>query len=84
VGATSLAFVSQRAAADGVLTELGLAKRVEAVHGCRGIGKRDMVHNSALPAIAVDPETYEVRADGVLLRCEPASRLPLARLYHLF
>jgi urease subunit alpha len=84
VGATSIVFVSQRAARDGGLAELGLRKHVTAVHGCRGIGKRDMVHNAALPAIAVDPETYEVRADGLLLRCEPASRLSLARLYHLF
>jgi urease subunit alpha len=51
---------------------------------CRGIGKRDMVRNAALPRITVDPESYEVRADGELLRCEPASRLPLAQLYHLF
>jgi urease subunit alpha len=43
-----------------------------------------MVHNDALPSITVDPETYEVRADGVLLRCAPASKLPLAQLYHLF
>ena len=84
VGATSIAFVSQRAAAEGRLGDLGLSKHVVPVRRCRGIGKRDMVHNGALPAIAVDPETYEVRANGVLLRCPPASRLPLARLYHLF
>jgi urease subunit alpha len=84
VGATSLSFVSERAAAGGGLRELGLSKRIVAVRGCRSIGKRDMVHNAALPDIAVDPETYEVRADGVLLQCEPAARLPLAQLYHLF
>jgi len=84
VGATSIAFVSQRAAAEGKLGELGLSKHVVPVRRCRGIGKRDMVHNAALPAISVDPETYEVRADGVLLQCPPASSLPLARLYHLF
>ncbi len=84
VGASSITFVSRRAALEGGLTELGLAKHVVAVQGCRGIGKRDMVHNSALPSITVDPETYEVRADGELLRCGPASRLPLAQLYHLF
>jgi urease subunit alpha len=84
VGATSIAFVSQRAVADGQLGELGLSKHVVAVRRCRGLGKRDMVHNDALPTITVDPETYEVRADGVLLRCPPASRLPLAQLYHLF
>jgi urease subunit alpha len=84
VGATSIAFVSQRATLEGGLDAVGLTKRVVAVGGCRGLGKRDMVHNDALPAIKVDPETYEVHADGVLLRCEPASQLPLARLYHLF
>jgi urease subunit alpha len=84
VGATSLAFVSARAAAGGRLEELGLTKHVVGVSGCRGLGKRDMVNNDALPSIAVDPETYEVRADGELLRCEPARSLPLAQLYHLF
>jgi urease subunit alpha len=84
VGSTSIAFVSQRAAADARLSQLGLGKRVVPVRRCRSIGKRDMVHNAALPAITVDPETYEVRADGELLRCEPAARLPLAQLYHLF
>jgi urease subunit alpha len=83
-GATSLAFVSRRALAEGNLPALGLAKQLTAVHGCRGIGKRDMVHNDALPRIEVEPETYEVRADGVLLRCEPAARLPLAQRYSLF
>jgi urease subunit alpha len=84
VGATSIAFVSQRAALEGGLAELGLVKHVVPVRGCRGIGKRDMVHNDALPKITVDPETYEVRADGQLLRCGPASKLPLAQLYSLF
>jgi urease subunit alpha len=83
-GATSIAFVSQRAELEGGLDELGLAKRVHPVRRCRGLGKRDMVHNDALPSIRVDPETYEVRADGVLLRCEPAKVLPLAQLYNLF
>jgi urease subunit alpha len=84
VGATSIAFVSARAAAEGNLGEVGLSKRVVPVSRCRGLGKRDMVRNSALPSIAVDPETYEVRADGVLLRCEPATCLPLAQRYRLF
>jgi urease subunit alpha len=83
-GTSSLAFVSRRAAAEGGLERLGLSKAVAPVRRCRGIGKRDMVHNAALPRIEVDPETYEVRADGVLLRCEPASKLALAQLYHLF
>jgi urease subunit alpha len=84
VGSSSIAFVSRRAATEGSVHDLGLCKRVVAVSGCRGIGKRDMVHNAALPSITVDPESYEVRADGELLRCEPAARLPLAQLYHLF
>ncbi len=84
VGSASIAFVSQRAALEGGLAELGLAKHIVAVSRCRGIGKRDMVHNDALPKITVDPETYEVRADGRLLRCGPAAKLPLAQLYHLF
>ncbi len=84
VGATSIAFVSPRAAAERTLDDLGLGKRIVPVRGCRGIGKRDMVHNAALPSMSVDPESYEVRADGELLRCEPASKLPLAQLYRLF
>jgi urease subunit alpha len=84
VGSTSIAFVSQRALLEGGLADLGITKHVASVRRCRGIGKRDMVHNNALPSIAVDPETYEVRADGELLQCGPASVLPLSRLYHLF
>ncbi len=84
VGSSSLAFVSGRAAAEGTTVALGLHKQAVPVRRCRGIGKRDMVRNDALPRIEVDPESYEVRADGVLLRCEPASRLPLSQLYHLF
>jgi urease subunit alpha len=84
LGATSIAFVSQRAAVEGALGDLGLAKQIVAVKGCRGIGKRDMVHNAALPSITVDAETYQVRADGELLQCPPATKLPLSQLYHLF
>ena len=84
VGTSSLVFVSARAATRGIAALLGLQKKAVPVSRCRGIGKRDMVRNDALPRITVDPESYEVRADGVLLRCEPASRVPLAQLYHLF
>ncbi|MCP3058827.1 urease subunit alpha [Myxococcus sp. K38C18041901] len=84
LGATSLVFVSPRALAEGTTRELGLGKRVVAVKRCRGLGKRDMRLNDALPVITVDPETYEVRADGELLRCEAAVRLPLAQRYSLF
>ncbi len=82
--ATSVAFVSSAAAAAGVGARYGLSKRVEPVRGCRGIGKRDMRLNDALPRITVDPETYRVTADGEVLACEPASVLPLAQRYFLF
>jgi urease subunit alpha len=81
---TSVTFVSQAALADPAVRGLGLARPLEAVRGTRGIGKGDMVHNDAMPAIEVDPETYEVRADGKLLACEPAKELPLAQRYFLF
>jgi urease subunit alpha len=84
LGATCVAFVSRAALEDGAVQGYGLAKRLVAVRGCRGLGKRDMRLNDALPRMEVDPETYEVRADGVLLRCEPAVRLPLAQRYFLF
>jgi urease subunit alpha len=83
-GSSSLTFVSGRALHEGTLAALGLAKQVIAVHKCRGIGKRDMIHNSALPKIQVDPETYEVRADGIVLRATPAATVALGQLYHLF
>ena len=63
---------------------LGLQKRVVAVKRCRGIGKRDLKLNDALPRIEVDPETYDVRADGKRLVCEPMAVLPMAQRYFLF
>jgi urease subunit alpha len=75
-------FVSQ--ASLPRVERLGLRKRLVAVERCRAIGKADMLHNSATPQIEVDPETYEVRADGELLTCEPAAVLPLAQRYFLF
>jgi urease subunit alpha len=80
--AVSATFVSR--ASLPRLERLALRKRLLAVGGCRTIGKKDMVRNSATPVIEVDPETYEVRADGELLTCEPASILPLAQRYFLF
>jgi urease subunit alpha len=77
-------FVSQAAEASGLRGELGLAKDLVAVRGTRGIGKADMRLNDARPAVEVDPETYEVRADGELLTCEPAKELPMAQRYFLF
>jgi urease subunit alpha len=84
VGSTSVAFVSKVSLEAGVVQSYGLAKRLAAVRGCRSLGKKDMRLNDALPRIEVDPETYEVRADGALLRCQPAERLPLAQRYFLF
>jgi urease subunit alpha len=83
-GATSIAFVSRRSLAEETVTGLGLSKRLVAVHSTRGLGKRDMLLNDALPKIEVDPETYVVRADGVVLTSTPASVLPLAQRYSLF
>ena len=62
----------------------GLKKRIEPVRGCRNIGKQDMKLNDATPTITVDPETYEVTADGDRLTCDPAEKLPLAQRYFLF
>jgi urease subunit alpha len=81
---TSLTFVSRAAFERGVAKTLNLQKRVSAVKKCRGIGKRDLKLNDALPHIEVDPETYEVRADGQLLKCEPMAVLPMAQRYFLF
>jgi len=82
---TSITFVSQAALEDDIGARLGLERRLSAVRNVRGgIGKRSMIHNDAMPHIEVDPETYEVRADGVLLTCEPAEILPMAQRYFLF
>jgi urease subunit alpha len=83
-GPCSIAFVSQLCKQKGVAKSYGLTKRIEAVKGCRKVGKKDLKWNNAMPKITVDPETYEVRADGELLSCEPAKVLPLAQRYFLF
>jgi urease subunit alpha len=82
--ATSVSFVSQAAIDDGIAARLDLRKKVVAVRGTRSLRKNDLVLNDYLPQIDVDPQTYEVRADGKLLTCEPASELPLAQRYFLF
>jgi urease subunit alpha len=83
--ASAVTFVSKAALQDGIAARLGLQRQVLAVANTRGgISKRDMVLNGALPKIEVSPETYEVRADGELLVCEPAKILPLAQRYFLF
>ncbi|HET7033761.1 MAG TPA: amidohydrolase family protein, partial [Casimicrobiaceae bacterium] len=81
---TSVTFVSKAAMKNPAVRKLDLAKPLVAVANTRKIGKRDMRNNDALPRIDVDPETYEVRADGELLVCEPASVLPMAQRYFLF
>ena len=80
----AVVFVSQAAQDEDVRHRYGIAKETLAVEGCRGISKRDMRLNDATPTIEVNPETYEVRADGVLLTCEPARELPLSQRYFLF
>jgi urease subunit alpha len=79
-----ITFVSAAAVKLGVGASIGLERELIAVEGTRTIGKRDMIHNDALPQMEVDPETYEVRADGELLTCEPATVLPLAQRYFLY
>jgi urease subunit alpha len=77
-------FVSKAAVEKGVAKKWGLSRECIPVKGTRKIGKKNMVHNALCPAIEVDPETYEVRADGELLTCEPAAALPMAQRYFLF
>jgi urease subunit alpha len=82
--ASSLIFVSKAAARSGLRNKLGVDKQFVAVENTRKIGKKDMIHNGAMPQIDVDPETYEVHADGELLTCAPAENLPMAQRYFLF
>ncbi len=84
MAATSLTFVSKAAFKRGVPEKLNLQKKAVAVSGIRKLTKRDMKLNSAMPHMEVNPETYEVRADGELLTCEPATVLPMAQRYFLF
>ena len=84
LGATSISFVSQASLANGAAESYGLAKRLVAVKGNRSVSKRDMLHNAYLPVMQIDAQTYQVRADGVLLTCEPATLLPMAQKYFLF
>jgi urease subunit alpha len=84
LSATSITFVSQAAEAGGIADRYGLQKRLVPVHGIRTVRKKDMIRNSYQPKITVDPETYQVVADGELLMCEPAKILPMAQRYFLF
>ncbi|MDG4650033.1 urease subunit alpha [Roseibacterium sp. SDUM158017] len=81
---SAVTFVSGAAQASGIRDALGLAKDTVAVEGIRKVRKADMIHNSATPKVDVHPETYEVRADGELLTCEPARELPLAQRYFMY
>ncbi|MFZ5930299.1 MAG: urease subunit alpha [Pseudomonadota bacterium] len=82
--ASRFSFLSQAAVSSGLAGQLGLQSEILPVKNIRGIGKAQMIHNHALPKIEVDPETYEVRADGELLTCAPATVLPMAQRYFLF
>ncbi|MBD8492779.1 urease subunit alpha [Pseudomonas syringae] len=84
IHATSLTFISQAAFEAGVPQTLNLQKQIAVVKGCRSVQKKDLIHNDYLPVIDVDPQTYQVKADGVLLWCEPAEVLPMAQRYFLF
>jgi len=84
IAKTSLTFVSQAGLQAGIGQRYGLRKTLSAVRGIRGIRKRDMVHNSYLPQMEIDAQTYMVRADGQWLSCEPATELPMAQRYFLF
>ncbi len=81
---TCISFVSRQSEESGIAELLDLGKQVVAVNNCRNIGKQNMIHNDYLPQMEVDPQTYEVRADGELLTCEPADELPMAQRYFLF
>ena len=80
----SVSFVSSLSITSGTIASYGLSKRCEAVKNCRNIGKKDMKWNDATPKMQVDPESYEVLADGELMDVEPATTLPLSRVYNLF
>jgi urease len=80
----SVSFVSQVSLDSGTIASYKLSKRMEAVRGCRRVRKKDMKWNDATPHVTVDPESYEVRADGELADIAPATMLPLGRLYNVF
>lgn len=82
--ATSVSFVSQAALDSGIAQRYDLGKRLVAVRGTRTVRKKDLIHNNLQPRMEVDPQTYAVRADGVLLTCEPLAELPLTQRYFLF
>ncbi len=84
ISKSSITFVSHKAYGDNIAKKLGIRKRVLPVKNCRHISKKDMIHNSLVPNIEIDYKNYEVRADGELLSCEPANKLPMTQRYFLF
>ena len=82
--ATSMLFLSKAAIEAKIPDSLSLKSLIGEVKGCRTVRKADMIHNDYQPDITVDPQTYEVKADGVTLTCEPATELPMAQRYFLF
>ncbi len=84
LSATSMTFISEAAQSAGIVEQLQLQKKIGVVKNCRNVKKQDLIHNSYTPQIEVDSQTYEVRADGILLTCEPAKILPMAQRYFLF
>lgn len=84
LSATSMTFISKAAQSAGIVEQLQLQKKIGVVKNCRNIKKQDLIHNHYTPQIEVDSQTYEVRADGILLTCEPAKVLPMAQRYFLF
>ncbi|KAF2666784.1 urease alpha-subunit, N-terminal domain protein [Microthyrium microscopicum] len=84
VPSTSVTFVSQASIASGVIETYGLRKRIEAVKGCRTVGKKDMKYNDAMPKMKVDPERYTVEADGEVCTAEPSETLPLSQAYFVY
>ena len=80
VGSTSLTFVSGASLANGMAESYGLSKRLVGVRGNRTVDKTHMVHNAYLPVMEIDAQTHQVRADGLLLTCEPATELPMAHM----
>ena len=81
---TSIVFVSQASIDSGAVPSYGLKKKIEAVKGCRTVGKKDMKFNDAMPKMKVDPERYTVEADGVVCTAEPSDELPLTQSYFVF
>jgi urease len=81
---TSILFVSGASIEGGMIRSYGLKKRVEAVKGCRKVGKRDMKFNNTMPKMKVDPESYRVEADGVHCTTEPATSLPLTQSFFVY